>query len=194
MLLRMSVARVRWHALRRRVRCSTALRLSCLHELNCLAGTEKTAWESLSRAPAYQASKYSAGAPRGLSDGVEEEVAAEDDPGPSCMRLTRSKVRLSSFARAHRDLDFLRLDEQAFQRCSSESIDYAVMEHCSQAAVVPLDAQWSDIGSFDAREHIEPGIRLARVDAAQAQRGKRSVAPQRRRDPAHRSATSSKGE
>ncbi len=53
-------------------------------------------------------------------------------------------------ARAHRDLDFLRLDEQAFQRCPSESIDYAVMEHCSQAAVVPLDAQWSDIGSFDA--------------------------------------------
>jgi len=42
------------------------------------------------------------------------------------------------------------LDEQAFQRCPSESIDYAVMEHCSQAAVVPLDAQWSDIGSFDA--------------------------------------------
>ncbi|MCC5900973.1 MAG: mannose-1-phosphate guanylyltransferase/mannose-6-phosphate isomerase [Halomonas sp.] len=51
---------------------------------------------------------------------------------------------------SRRDLDFLRLGEEAFLSCSSESIDYAVMEHCEHAAVVPLDAQWSDIGSFDA--------------------------------------------
>ncbi len=52
--------------------------------------------------------------------------------------------------RAQSDLDFLRLDEQAFTACASDSIDYAVMEHCENAAVIPLDAQWSDIGSFDA--------------------------------------------
>ena len=51
---------------------------------------------------------------------------------------------------AHRDLDFLRLGEEAFRQCRSDSIDYAVMEHCHHAAVVPLAAQWSDIGSFDA--------------------------------------------
>lgn len=51
---------------------------------------------------------------------------------------------------AHHDLDFLRLHEASFKRCPSESIDYAVMEHCARAAVVPLDARWSDIGSFDA--------------------------------------------
>lgn len=51
---------------------------------------------------------------------------------------------------AHRDLDFLRLGEEAFCRCPAESIDYAVMEHCDRAAVVPLAAAWSDIGSFDA--------------------------------------------
>ncbi|MDQ7727033.1 mannose-1-phosphate guanylyltransferase/mannose-6-phosphate isomerase [Halomonas sp. SpR8] len=51
---------------------------------------------------------------------------------------------------AHRDLDFLRLGEEAFRRCPADSIDYAVMEHCEHAAVVPLAAQWSDIGSFDA--------------------------------------------
>lgn len=51
---------------------------------------------------------------------------------------------------AHRDLDFLRLGEAAFAECPSESIDYAVMEQCRHAAVVPLDAGWSDIGSFDA--------------------------------------------
>lgn len=41
---------------------------------------------------------------------------------------------------AHRDLDFLRLGEEAFCRCPAESIDYAVMEHCDRAAVVPLAA------------------------------------------------------
>ncbi|KPQ21408.1 mannose-1-phosphate guanylyltransferase/mannose-6-phosphate isomerase [Halomonas sp. HL-93] len=51
---------------------------------------------------------------------------------------------------AHRDLDFLRLGEDAFCQCPADSIDYAVMEHCQHAAVVPLAAQWSDIGSFDA--------------------------------------------
>ena len=38
----------------------------------------------------------------------------------------------------------------AFAACPADSIDYAVMEHCARAAVVPLDARWSDIGSFDA--------------------------------------------
>ncbi|KIN16152.1 mannose-1-phosphate guanylyltransferase/mannose-6-phosphate isomerase [Halomonas sp. ATBC28] len=51
---------------------------------------------------------------------------------------------------AHHDLDFLRLGEAAFHRCPADSIDYAVMEHCDRAAVVPLAAAWSDIGSFDA--------------------------------------------
>lgn len=51
---------------------------------------------------------------------------------------------------AHRDLDFLRLGEAAFRLCPADSIDYAVMEHCDRAAVVPLAAAWSDIGSFDA--------------------------------------------
>ncbi|BBI60259.1 hypothetical protein HSBAA_15650 [Vreelandella sulfidaeris] len=38
---------------------------------------------------------------------------------------------------AHRDLDFLRLGEAAFLSCPADSIDYAVMEHCEHAAVVP---------------------------------------------------------
>ncbi|ABS63542.1 mannose-1-phosphate guanylyltransferase/mannose-6-phosphate isomerase [Parvibaculum lavamentivorans DS-1] len=48
------------------------------------------------------------------------------------------------------DLDFLRLDPQAFNACPSDSIDYAVMEHTSEAAVVPVDMGWSDIGSWSA--------------------------------------------
>ncbi|MDR2214654.1 MAG: mannose-1-phosphate guanylyltransferase/mannose-6-phosphate isomerase [Nevskiaceae bacterium] len=49
---------------------------------------------------------------------------------------------------AKRDLDFTRLDEAAFRACRSESIDYAVMEKTDAAAVVPLDAGWSDVGSW----------------------------------------------
>jgi len=48
------------------------------------------------------------------------------------------------------DLDFIRLDGEAFAACPSESIDYAVMEKTAQAMVIPLDAGWSDVGSWAA--------------------------------------------
>jgi len=48
------------------------------------------------------------------------------------------------------DLDFIRLDAEAFAACPSESIDYAVMEKTAQAMVIPLDAGWSDVGSWAA--------------------------------------------
>ncbi len=51
---------------------------------------------------------------------------------------------------ATKDLDFIRIDEELFKQCPSESIDYAVMEKTSDAVVVPLDANWSDIGSWSA--------------------------------------------
>ncbi len=59
-----------------------------------------------------------------------------------------ASVCRTSFAGATRDLDFTRLDAGAFQVCRSESIDYAVMEKTSDAVVVPLDAGWSDVGSW----------------------------------------------
>lgn len=51
---------------------------------------------------------------------------------------------------AHPDLDFVRIDAAAFEKCPSDSIDYAVMEKTQDAAVIPLDAGWSDIGSWSA--------------------------------------------
>ena len=48
------------------------------------------------------------------------------------------------------DLEFLRLDETAFAKIKGDSIDYAVMEHTDHAAVVPVDMEWSDIGSWSA--------------------------------------------
>ena len=49
-----------------------------------------------------------------------------------------------------KDLDFIRLQTEAFEACPSDSIDYAVMEHTSKAVVVPLDAGWSDVGSWSS--------------------------------------------
>ncbi|BAK78314.1 mannose-1-phosphate guanylyltransferase/mannose-6-phosphate isomerase [Pseudogulbenkiania sp. NH8B] len=51
---------------------------------------------------------------------------------------------------AKADLDFLRLDAQAFADSPEDSIDYAVMEKTDKAVVVPLDAGWSDVGSWNA--------------------------------------------
>ena len=49
---------------------------------------------------------------------------------------------------AKQDLDFIRLDKQAFESSPSGSIDYALMEKSDNVVVVPLDAGWSDVGSW----------------------------------------------
>ncbi|GAB6142843.1 mannose-1-phosphate guanylyltransferase/mannose-6-phosphate isomerase [Desulfocicer niacini] len=48
------------------------------------------------------------------------------------------------------DLDFFRLDKEAFETSPSDSIDYAVMEKTDHGVVIPLDAGWNDVGSWDA--------------------------------------------
>ena len=59
------------------------------------------------------------------------------------------------------DTDFVRPDAEAFKRSPSDSIDYAVMEKTSRAAMVPLDAGWSDVGSWaalhDVSDHDDEG-------------------------------------
>ncbi len=56
----------------------------------------------------------------------------------------------AALASARRDLDFLRLDREAFAAAPSNSIDYAVMEHTPHAAMVPVEMGWSDVGTWDA--------------------------------------------
>jgi mannose-1-phosphate guanylyltransferase/mannose-6-phosphate isomerase len=51
---------------------------------------------------------------------------------------------------ADKDLDFLRLDKDAFLASPSESIDYAVMEKTASGAVVRADLGWNDVGSWSA--------------------------------------------
>ncbi|HIE53916.1 MAG TPA: mannose-1-phosphate guanylyltransferase/mannose-6-phosphate isomerase, partial [Chromatiaceae bacterium] len=52
--------------------------------------------------------------------------------------------------KAVKDLDFIRLDQEAFQRCPSDSIDYAVMEHTNRGVMIPIDVNWNDVGSWSA--------------------------------------------
>ncbi|GAB2918584.1 mannose-1-phosphate guanylyltransferase/mannose-6-phosphate isomerase [Paraburkholderia jirisanensis] len=60
------------------------------------------------------------------------------------------------------DGDFFRLQREAFEQCPSNSIDYAVMEQLGSdtsvatGVVVPLEAGWSDVGSWDAIWQISP--------------------------------------
>ena len=51
---------------------------------------------------------------------------------------------------AERDLDFIRPSADIFATSPVDSIDYAVMEHTSDGAVVSLDCDWSDIGAWSA--------------------------------------------
>ena len=55
---------------------------------------------------------------------------------------------------AAQDLDFIRLDRQAFESLQSDSIDYALMEKSDNVVVVPLNAGWSDIGSWSSLHDI----------------------------------------
>lgn len=48
------------------------------------------------------------------------------------------------------DLDFIRINSDAFNECPSESIDYAIMEKTSDAVVIPMDAGWNDVGSWSS--------------------------------------------
>lgn len=56
----------------------------------------------------------------------------------------------AAFANAAHDGDFIRLDKTEFTACSSDSIDYAVMEKTDAAMVLPVDIGWNDVGSWSA--------------------------------------------
>ena len=48
------------------------------------------------------------------------------------------------------DMDFIRVSKEEFERCPDDSIDYAVMEKTDAAKMIPMDAGWSDVGSWSA--------------------------------------------
>ena len=60
------------------------------------------------------------------------------------------KACVEAYDKGEKDLDFIRLDEKSFSKAPDISIDYAVMEKTSNAAVVSLKSGWSDVGSWHA--------------------------------------------
>jgi len=61
-----------------------------------------------------------------------------------------------SFANEFQDNDFIRLLNDEFLKCPNISIDYGVMENTNNSVVVPLDANWSDIGSWESLMKSKP--------------------------------------
>lgn len=55
-----------------------------------------------------------------------------------------------ALCKGEQDMNFTRVGRDEFEKCPDESIDYAVMEKTKDAVVVPMDAGWSDIGSWAA--------------------------------------------
>ena len=125
------------------------------------------------RGPAYPVAQFIEKPPL---DVATQFVASGDyywNSGMFVFKAARYLAELAAFApdileasraaldAARSDLDFVRVDKTEFEKCRSESIDYAVMEKTHDALVLPLDAGWSDVGSwsslFDALPADEEG-------------------------------------
>jgi mannose-1-phosphate guanylyltransferase/mannose-6-phosphate isomerase len=75
----------------------------------------------------------------------EVYLAELESSAPDMLAACRNALQ-----KGRRDLDFLRLDPEAFTACPSDSIDYAVMEKTTNAVVVPMQAGWNDVGAWSA--------------------------------------------
>ncbi len=64
---------------------------------------------------------------------------------PDIFEICQKSIRSAEF-----DLDFLRVNKDHFSLCPSESIDFAIMEKTSHAMVVPMNAGWSDLGTWSS--------------------------------------------
>lgn len=74
----------------------------------------------------------------------------------------------ASLAGATRNGRHITPNTDAFVRCPSESIDYAIMEHEARVACVPVKMGWSDVGSWDSLHTIslkDPGGNAVRGEA-----------------------------
>jgi mannose-1-phosphate guanylyltransferase/mannose-6-phosphate isomerase len=78
---------------------------------------------------------------------LDELAAHAPDIAEACARASATAVR---------ERDFTRVDEATFAACRSDSIDYAVMEKTRDAVMTPLDAGWSDVGSWAALHEVMP--------------------------------------
>ena len=57
---------------------------------------------------------------------------------------------VDSLKNSTNDLDFIRLNKDSFEKCNSDSFDFAVMEKTNRGFVLPLNVGWNDVGNWDA--------------------------------------------
>ncbi len=76
---------------------------------------------------------------------VESFLAEAEVLAPAVLAAAREAVR-----QAKVDFDFVRLGEEAFATAPNISVDYAILEHSTKVAVVPVTYAWSDLGAWDA--------------------------------------------
>ena len=70
---------------------------------------------------------------------------------------------IEAFNSAKVDTDFIRVDKTIFSQCPADSIDYAVMEKTDKAVVIPLDAEWNDVGAWSALWDVKQKDKLGNV-------------------------------
>lgn len=75
------------------------------------------------------------------SDYLDELSEFSQDILNACLRASSNMDR---------DLGFYRIKSEEFEKCPDDSVDYAVMEKTTRAAVVPMDAGWSDVGAWSS--------------------------------------------
>ena len=76
---------------------------------------------------------------------VSAILKAFESHRPQMIQLVKKAVD-----EAKPDLNFIRLDEAAWNSVESISIDYAIMEHADNISVIPFNDRWSDLGGWDA--------------------------------------------
>lgn len=80
------------------------------------------------------------------ADSFLEELGKHN---PEMLRACEASIEKSIV-----ETDFIRPDAEAFKSSPADSIDYAVMEKTTNSAMVPLDAGWSDVGSWSALHDV----------------------------------------
>ena len=68
-----------------------------------------------------------------------------------------------AFDRRVADLDFFRLERESFENAPSISVDCAVLERTSKALVLPVDYEWTDMGSWDSVAQVVEGDKNGNV-------------------------------
>ena len=63
----------------------------------------------------------------------------------------------TALANHQQDLNFIQINQQAFEQCPAQSIDYGVMEKTQAAITLSLQAGWSDVGAWSAILEATPG-------------------------------------